>query len=88
MRRARSERSTHGRVKTREGSCFGAVGGERASVVGVNEGGEVVLVVMGGYQPHSLPSDSLRGEMRLADGEYHPCWSHDREGAKNLHQVH
>lgn len=36
----------------------------------------VMVVVMGVYgdsQPHSLASDSLRGEMRLADGEYHPC---------------
>lgn len=41
--------------------------------MGVNEGGEVVLVLKGVSQPHSLPSDSLGGEMRLADGEYDPC---------------
>lgn len=56
--------------------------------LGVNEGGEAVKQqVCGewrgrdgewerggrGSQPHSLPPNSSRGEMRLADGRYHTC---------------
>lgn len=81
-KRSRLERSTHGRWKTRRGEALG--GG------GVNEGGEAVKQpVCGewrgrdgegerggrGSQPHSLPPNSSRGEMRLADGRYHTCWS-------------